>query len=120
MVRILALGLDPACADPKEFTGFSPQQVRAFIESQLDRVRDAGYELVSCYVDLGETAEAVTARALHSGAFDCVMFGAGLRATAQLILFEKLINLVHTQAPGARLCFNSGPADTLDAVRRWV
>jgi hypothetical protein len=120
MPRVLALGLDPACVDPQEFSGFSAEQVRAFIESQLDRVRAAGYDVLSCYVDLGETAEAVTVRALSSQAFDCVMIGAGLRAAAQLVLFEKLINLLHAQAPGARICFNSSPGDTLEAVRRWV
>jgi hypothetical protein len=30
------------------------------------------------------------------------------------------LNLVHAQQPNAKLCFNSNPADTLDAVRRWI
>jgi hypothetical protein len=48
------------------------------------------------------------------------MIGAGLRAAAQLLLFEKLINVVHTQAPNARICFNTTPADTAETVQRWV
>jgi hypothetical protein len=117
---VLELGLDPAYVDPKEITGFTPAEVRAFIEAQLDRVHAAGYEVLNCLVDRGETAVEATERALKSRGFDCVMFGAGLRAPAQLILFEKLLNLVHAQAPGAKLCFNSSPADTVAAVRRWV
>ena len=70
--------------------------------------------------DTGETAEAVTRHQLDSRAFDCVLFGAGLRAAPHLLLFEKLINLAHAQAPGAKLCFNSTPADTAEAVRRWI
>jgi hypothetical protein len=120
MPSVLALGLDPAFVDPKEIAGFTADQVRAFIEAQLERVRAAGYAVQNCLVDLGETALDVTARALASHSFDCVMFGAGLRAPAQLILFEKLLNIVHTQAPDAKLCFNSSPADTVAAVRRWV
>jgi len=51
---------------------------------------------------------------------DCVMIGTGLRAPQQLMHFERLINLVHVQAPGAKLCFNTPPADTTDAVQRWI
>jgi hypothetical protein len=48
------------------------------------------------------------------------MIGAGLRAPEQLLLFENLINVVHTLAPGAKICFNTTPADTVEAVQRWV
>jgi len=37
-----------------------------------------------------------------------------------LLLFEKLINVVHAQAPDAKICFNTTPADTSEAVRRWI
>ncbi|MFL5242470.1 MAG: hypothetical protein ACJ8FY_10215, partial [Gemmataceae bacterium] len=71
-----------------------------------------GYEVDSCLVDLGETAEAVILQALASRPFDCVMIGAGLRAPPNLLLFERLLNLVHAHAPGAKICFNTTPADT--------
>jgi hypothetical protein len=48
------------------------------------------------------------------------LIGAGLRDPEQLLLFEKLLNLVHEQAPRARICFNSTPADSAEAVQRWV
>jgi hypothetical protein len=35
-------------------------------------------------------------------------------------LFERLLNLVHARAPGAKICFNSNPGDTAEAVQRWV
>jgi hypothetical protein len=120
MPTVLALGLDPAFVDLSNFPGLSADVIRAFIDSQLQRLRGLGYEVVSCLVDLGETAEAVTAQHLSARTFDCVMIGAGLRAPAQLLLFEKLINLVHAMAPGAKMCFNSTPADTAEAVQRWV
>ena len=99
---------------------FTPEIVRAFIEMQLDRMRTLGYEVQSCLVDLGETAEAVTSSHLRAQSFDCVLIGAGLRDPEQLLLFEKLVNLVHEHAPRARICFNSTPADSAEAVQRWV
>jgi hypothetical protein len=37
-----------------------------------------------------------------------------------LLLFEKVINLVHRLAPQASICFNSNPADSVAAVQRRV
>jgi hypothetical protein len=39
---------------------------------------------------------------------------------SNLLLFEKLINVVHQHAPQARLCFNQLPSDIADAVKRWL
>jgi hypothetical protein len=118
--RVLALGLDPAVVDLSQMPGVTPALVGVFIDQQLERLRTAGYEVVSCLVDLGASAEAVTATALETGHFDCVLIGAGLRAAPQLRLFEKLLNLIHEQAPHAKICFNTTPGDTTEAVQRWV
>jgi formylmethanofuran dehydrogenase subunit B len=76
---------------------------------------------VSCLIDLDETAEGVAAQVLKSNIFNCVVTGAGLRQPpSQLLLFEKIINLVHTLAPTAKMCFNTTPTDTLEAVQRWI
>jgi hypothetical protein len=117
---VLALGLDPAFGDFKATPQITPELVRAFIDAQIERVRGLGYEVRSCLVDTGETAEAAVARELDATRFDAVLFGAGLRAPEHLLLFERLINLVHARAPGAKLCFNSKPADTAEAVQRWL
>jgi hypothetical protein len=117
---VLALGLDPACADLSEFPELTPDLVRAFIDAQLERLRSLGYAVESCLVDAGETAEAVAARQLQRRSFDCVMIGAGLRTPSLLLLFEKLVNLIHEHAAHARICFNSSPADTAEAVQRWI
>lgn len=100
--------------------GVTPAQVQAYVDAQLERVRALGYYVESCQVDTGETAEQVTKLHLESRTFDCVLFGAGLRAPAQLLLLEKLLNLVHARAPLARICFNTTPADSAEAVQRWV
>jgi len=118
--RVLALGLDPAVVDLSQTPGLTPELVAAFIEQQLGRLRASGYDVVSCLVDLSANAEASTAAALGASRFDCVLIGAGLRAAPHLLLFEKLLNLVHERAPHARICFNTTPADSTEAVRRWV
>ena len=117
---VLALGLDPAFADLTPFPNLTPDLIRAFIDAQLERLRGLGYEVESCLVDLGQTAEGVTAAQLESRTFDCVMIGAGLHAPPHLLLFEKLLNLVHARAPNAKICFNTTPSDTAEAVQRWV
>jgi hypothetical protein len=117
---VLALGLDPAYADYTQLPGLTPELIRSYINLQLERLRGLGYEVASCLVDTGDTATADTARHLEVRNFDCVLIGAGLRAPAHLLLFEKLLNLVHTSQPQAKICFNSTPADTVEAVRRWV
>lgn len=118
---VLAIGIDPVFADFATLPGLTPELVRHYIDVELERVRTAGFDVVSCLVDLGETAEAATAAALRARSFDCVVIGAGLREPAErLLLFEMVLNLVHALAPDARICFNRNPADTLDAVQRWV
>jgi hypothetical protein len=118
---VLAIGIDPAFADFTTLPGLTPELVRDHIETELERVRAAGFDVQSCLIDLGDTAEATTSAALGARSFDCVVIGAGLREpAARLLLFEMVINLVHALAPKARICFNRNPADTLDAVLRWV
>ena len=119
-VNVLAIGLDPAFADYSQMPGLTPALVQAHIDAQLERVRALGYYVESCLVDTGDAAEKVARLHLESRTFDCVLFGAGLRAPAQLLLFEKLLNLVHARAPLAKICFNSHPADSAEAVQRWV
>ena len=118
---VLAVGLDPAFADYSKLPGLTPELVAAYIEAQLDGLRALGYEVESCLVDLGETAEATVTAALRSRTFDCVVIGAGLREPPErLMLFEAIVNLVHELAPGSRITFNTSPADTAEAVQRRI
>jgi len=119
--KVLAIGIDPSFVDYTAMPQFTAEMFRGYIDAQMERVRGAGFDVTSCLIDLGETAEAVTMQALKSEKFDCILIGAGLRQPGErLLLFEKIINLVHRLAPGARICFNSNPADSVEAVRRWI
>jgi hypothetical protein len=117
----LAIGIEPALAHYTMLPGLTPELIRSYIDAQLTQLRALGYDVESCLIDLGETAEETTATALKSKRFDCVVIGAGLRLPPErLLLFEKIINLIHELAPEASICFNTTPADTAESVLRWV
>ncbi|HTO67771.1 MAG TPA: hypothetical protein VMM15_41660 [Bradyrhizobium sp.] len=118
---VLAIGIDPAFADLSGQPQLSAELVRSHIDAELQRLRDQGFAVVPCLTDLGETAEQAVTAALNSENFDCVVIGAGLRVRPErLLLFEKILNHVHRLAPRASICFNTNPADTAEAVRRWL
>jgi hypothetical protein len=118
---VLAIGIEPAFADFTAFPQLTPELIRSYIDAQIQQLRALGFDAVICLIDLGGTAEEVTMAALKANSFDCIVIGAGLREPApQLLLFEKIINLVHAYAPAARICFNTNPADTAEAEQRWI
>jgi NAD(P)H-hydrate repair Nnr-like enzyme with NAD(P)H-hydrate dehydratase domain len=118
---VLAIGIDPSLVDYSAFPGLTVELVSHFIEAQITKLRAQGYDAESCLIDLGETAEAAAAAALASRPLDCVVIGAGLREPPErLLLFEKILNRVRVHAPHAAICFNTTPADTAEAVQRWI
>ena len=118
---VLAIGLDPSFADFSAMPGLTPELIRAYIDAEIARVRACGFDVQMLLIAPGETAEAAVEVALGAKSFDCVVIGAGLREPAeQLLLFEKILNLVHRLAPNAIIAFNRTPADTAEAVQRWM
>jgi hypothetical protein len=118
---VLAIGIDPAFADLSALPGLSAELVRAYIDDQIARLRTRGYETDNCLIDIGASAEAAVEAALCSRRYDCIVIGAGLRIPPErLLLFEKILNLIHRLAPDSRIAFNTTPADTADAAQRWV
>jgi len=118
---VLVIGIDPVFADLSAHPEISADLVRAYIDQQIGRLRDLGYEVTSCLVDRGDTAETTVEAALRSRNYNCIVIGAGLREPAEfLLLFEKIINLVHQRAPNTPIAFNTNPADTAEAAQRWI
>jgi len=118
---VLAIGIDPAFADAANLGSLSPDLVRSYIAGQLEQLGKFGYDVEVCLLAPGAAVEHGLAGTLAGRKFDCVLIGAGLRADpSQLLLFEKIINLVHALAVDARICFNTQPSDSLVAVQRWV
>jgi hypothetical protein len=122
---VLVIGLDPTLIDFSQTeyaaTGMDAAKVLAGLKSSEDELIRLGCTMQLCLTDFGETAEAVVRNQLKQKRFDCVLIGAGIRTIPRnFLLFEKLINVVHEHAPQAKLCFNTKPSDTAEAVQRWL
>ena len=122
---VLVIGLEPTLIDFSHpdyaSTGLDATKVLAGLKSSENELSRLGYDVQMCLTDFGETAEAVVRSQLKQKLFDCVLIGAGIRTMpSKFLLFEKLVNVVHEHAPQAKLCFNTKPSDTAEAVRRWL
>lgn len=119
--RVLLIGLDPAVVNYDRWPGLTAEKLEAGLRRDEAALNDSGYDARICFVDHGDTAEEVVREILVESDFSCVLIGAGVRTDSQeFILFEKLINVVHVHAPQAKICFNTGPTDSVAAVQRWV
>lgn len=124
--RVLLVGLQPtlinfAEPDYAAFPGMNATKVQAGLDADVSALNNLGYNARLCLTDFGETAEQTVAAALEKEHYDCVLIGAGVRTIGKnFLLFEKLINAVHQNAPQAKICFNTKPTDSLAAIQRWV
>jgi hypothetical protein len=119
--RVLLIGLEPSVVDYTAFPDLDADKVRAGLAAQLAELRHLGFDAEDCLTDTGETAEAVVRAHLARGPWDCIVIGAGVRTgPPYFLLFERLVNVVHAHAPQAKICFNTRPTDTIEAVRRWT
>ena len=123
---VLVIGFDPTLLDFSSpefaaFPGLNATKVLHALKADAARLKDLGCDVELCLIDLGETAETVVRDRLRRKPFDCILIGAGVRTIpSHFILFERLINLLHAHAPQAKLCFNTNPGDTAEAVQRWL
>jgi len=119
--RVLAIGLEPTLVDFSQIEDMNAEKVLAGLKADQAKLNALGYDTQVCLVDLGQTAEGVVSQKLSESKYDCIVIGAGIRTLpAHFLLFEKLINTVHQHAPEAKICFNTKPSDTAEAVQRWV
>jgi hypothetical protein len=119
--RVLVIGLDPNLVDFSHIPDLNAEKVMAALEADQAELNALGYDAQLCLTDLGRTAESVVLQKLSESMFDCILIGAGIRTIpTNFLLFEKLINVVHLNAPKAKICFNTKPSDTAVAVRRWA
>jgi hypothetical protein len=107
---------------PPSFSDEMKLKVKAGVEGAMVELRGLGYDASWCGVGLDPDAAAATVReALRGRDVAGVLIGAGLRKTdSALVLFERIVNEVHTSCPRAAICFNSTPDDSAAALRRWV
>ena len=122
--KILLVGIDPFLIDfsaPEfaAFPGLTAEKVEAGIKGAIQQLHQKGYEADLCWIDFGQTAAGVLAKKLHQQSPDIVLIGAGIRVSEKnFLLFEELLNVIHQQAPRARICFNTHPGDTIASIER--
>ncbi len=122
----LLIGLDPKLIDFSSpdfdaFPGMTAAKVMEGLTAAELGLKALGYDAHHCLTDFGETAAEVVTAQLKRQQYDCIMIGAGVRTVpSNFILFEKLINIVHEHAPHSKICFNTKPSDTLEALQRWM
>lgn len=123
--KVLLLGIDPQFIDynklPPAAPGRTPEEIRKTSGEVTQKLEGMGYEVYNCIVDAGETAEKVLSDLLEAEKFNCIMVGGGIRGILQHnLLFERLINIIHKKAIDSKICFNTGPETTVEAVMRWI
>ncbi len=118
--KILCIGWEPNSVDYSKYPGMDPERLRSVLEGDLQKLNDIGYDAQMGYITSEESAVKEIVDLLSNKIFDIVLIGAGVRKDDDCFyLFEKLVNVVHQYATTAKICFNTGPTDSVEAVQRW-
>lgn len=118
---VLLVGWNPDVVDYSRWPGLTPEKLRAALEDDRAKLEAVGYDAELGLITSSETAAASLKALLAAKQRDCVLIGAGVRTVPEYLqLFEALVNTFHECAPKAKLCFNSGPFDSVEAVQRWI
>ena len=115
--QVLVKGLEPTLVDFSFIPDLNAEKVTAALEADQVKLNALGYDTQLCLIDPGRTAEAGVLQKLSERTFDCILIGASIRTIpTHFLLFEKLINVVHQNAPKAKFCFNTKPSDISRAI----
>jgi len=124
MTRILFVGQKPETvdfSDPALPAGFDAEKIKAGIAVAVAKIKERGWQGDTCMIMPDETAIPMLEKQLLSARYDCIVIGGGLRIPPKsLVLFEKVVNVVHKVAPGAAIAFNTRPEDTAEAAARHI
>ncbi len=122
--KVLVIGENPDSvdfSDPALPPGMSAEKIRGGIALALRLMSERGWEAHSCLIENNDQADGMVEARLAREAYDCVIIGGGVRMPpSRLLLFERLINVVHRAAPRARIAFNTTPPDSVEAAARWL
>lgn len=114
------VGWHPSVVDYSKWPGLNADKLEANLRSDEKRLCDLGYDAEIGFLYDGNEAIDQVASQLKNTVYDVILIGAGVRKDDDhFLLFEKLINVVHENAPRAKICFNTGPTDSDEAVQRW-
>lgn len=119
-LKTLLVGIHPVHVDFSKWPNMNKNSLNAGIEKTMTLIKERGIVANSCLVATDSTALTKLQADLAKTQPDIVVIGAGVRCDPDLLeLLERMINLVATEAPNAKIAFNTKPEDTVDAVLRW-
>ena len=121
--RVIAIGIHPRALDYSTMPdGVDEASLTARIESGVAALREAGFDVVRCEVDTApDAAEEQVRTELGRAQFGLALVGGGIRMIPEHTeMFERIVNVLHEVSPGIRLCFNTAPDNSIDALRRWI
>jgi hypothetical protein len=118
--RVLLIGLEPETLDYSSFEDLNAEKVMKNLRSEQNKGKELGYDVEICLINPDGTDMDKISQKLEKQ-FNCIVIGAGIRLLPEyFILFEKALNLVHQNAPSSKICFNTNPSDTIEAIKRWI
>jgi hypothetical protein len=122
--RVRFIGQQPETVDYSDTAlppGFDAAKIHAGIAIGMQQMSDRGWAAELCLVPPDDSAAAMVKQRLGDTGYDCVVIGGGIRIPPKsLLLFERLVNVIHKAAPTAAIAFNTTPQDTADAVARCL
>lgn len=121
---VLIIGEDPSLinfSSPDAPKGMSAEKIMDGLNGSKARLIAAGHSTAILLTRDADTVEAQVSGALRDTAYDVIVVGAGLRLLPPMAeQFERLMNVLHRDAPQAKLAFNSEPGDSDKAAERWL
>jgi hypothetical protein len=120
---VISIGLHPRVLDYSTMPdGVDEASLTARIDRGNAALLQAGFDVVLCQVETApDAAEAQIRTQLQRAQCGLAMVGGGIRMIPEHTeLFERIVNVLHEASPGIRLCFNTAPDNTIDALRRWI
>jgi hypothetical protein len=124
MKTVLIIGIDPHTIDfssPEIPQGLTAEKILAGTNATLEKLGSMGYNAEAFLIKTGASDLSDLADRLNKGNYDGVVVGNGIRGMASnFILFEQIVNVVHTNAPKSKIIFNSLPTDSDVAIKRWL
>lgn len=91
------------------------------LKAERENLKATGCDSDMYLIDTGVLELSALAEQLKAKQFDGVMVGAGVKIPpSNFILFEKLINTVHDNAPNTKIIFNTNPHDPAASIKQWL
>lgn len=124
MKTVLIIGMNPKTIDfsnselPPNVTLEGIQNGTQVTLKELEKL---GYKTELFLFDTGTTELRNLSTHLQSNKYQGILIGNGIRGiSANFMLFEKIVNVVHQYAQNAKIIFNTNPVDNIESIQRWL